>query len=198
VPEVLERCQKEMLGKYTEHTVVHFLRCMHELRKSHKLVQLASMTGKDWSVENRIILLIDWLPKPFTVTGHLDYFVQELRIEYIPAIDNLCNAIQVSQMRGRFLRGIVDHLVDSRFGQARACPPRILQNEGLGAVFARLLGISFKHSNPDECPAANKASRLPKWQSLRDVYRPTNRGPKLQEVLGAPKGVKRHNGPVKP
>jgi len=148
-------------------------------------------------VENGIILLTDRVPEPFTVTGHLDHFVRQLRIEYVPAIDKLYHTIQVSQMRGQFLRGAVDHLVYDRFGQGCARPPRILQNEDLNPAFARLLGTLLKHNFPNECPAANETGRLPEWQSLRDVRRITNDHSKLWE-LPAAEVVKGYDSRVEP
>ena len=94
--EVLEKCQRGILVKYTERTAVHFLSCTHELREICELVQAAPMAGKDKSVKHRVVLLVDWSSEPFTVARHLDDFVWRLWIEYVPAIDELRDTVQIS------------------------------------------------------------------------------------------------------
>ena len=149
-------------------------------------------------MEDRVIALVDRLPKSFAMARHLDHLVWLLRVVDVPAFDKLRDTIQIGETRSRFLRCTVKHLVDSRFGQACARPPGVLQNEGPGSALAKFLGIDLKHHNPHEGPAANKASRLPEGQSLRDVCRPTNFDPKLRKLLPAAEGVQGYDGLVEP
>ena len=104
-------------------TTTHFLSCTHELREGRGLVQLVSTTGKHKPVENRVIVFVDSPPKPFAMTRHFDHLVW-------PTGDKLRDTIQIGETRGRLIHCTVNHLVDSRFGQACARTPGILQNEG--------------------------------------------------------------------
>ena len=144
-------------------TATHFLGCTHELGESRELVQLAPMTSQDKPVENGVIVLVDRPPEPFAMTRHLDHLVRLLRVVDVPTVDKLRDAVQIGKTRGGVICCTVKHLVDSRFGQACARTPGILQNEGLGSALARLLPIDLKLNLPHERPTANKASRLPEW-----------------------------------
>ena len=142
------------------------------------------MAGKHKSVENGIVVLVDRLPEPFPMTRYLDCLIWLLWVVDIPSFHKLRNTIQIGEGRGRLRRCTVKHLVDGRFGQTRARPPGILQNESLDAALARFLAVNFTHSNPYESTAADEAGGLPKWRSSRDIGRPANFDPKRRGCEG--------------
>jgi len=89
------------------------------------------MAGMDETVENEVIVLINRLPEPFMMSQHHDPLVCLLWVEDIPAFDILRDAAQPGEIRSRFLRCTVNHLVDGRFG--KACCLSVL-------VLAKVLG----------------------------------------------------------
>ena len=121
------------------------------------------------------------------MTRHLDHLIWLLRVVDIPPFDRLRDAIQICEGRSQLPRCIGKHLVDGRFSQTCARPLGILLNEGLNAALARFLAIDLKHSNLYKSPAAYKTTRLPEWQSLHDIGRPTNLDPKPGNYFQLPR-----------
>jgi hypothetical protein len=138
MPEDPEKCQKGALDQSIDRTPIHFLGCMDKVSECHELVQLAAMTGKDEPVEHKIIILVDRLADPFTMTRHLDHAVWLLWIKDASSFDKLCDTTQIDGTRGRILR----------FRQVCTCPPGILQDEQLDSTVTRLLGIALKPNIP--------------------------------------------------
>ena len=58
------------------------------------------MASKDKPVENEIVVLIDRLPEPSVMTRHLDPRMCLLWVQDVPALDKLCDAVQIGERRG--------------------------------------------------------------------------------------------------